>query len=139
MFKNEDHIQKKTITTLLSFLKILATQSRNGYDNYITCSAASRFYSHNALFHFLFFTFVKILSCFKHSPLFCLLYFCTFSSLNNLLMAYEDKSAYTLCAFSLALGPDVEPISFLGKTPVCFHRLLFFYLPFILLSFNVKV
>lgn len=32
-------------------------------------------------------------------------------------MAYEDKSAYALCAFSFALGPDVEPITFLGKTP----------------------
>ncbi|KAA3454741.1 inosine triphosphate pyrophosphatase [Gossypium australe] len=38
--------------------------------------------------------------------------------LNNLLMAYEDKSAYALCAFSFALGPDVEPVTFLGKTPV---------------------
>ncbi|CAN0875660.1 Inosine triphosphate pyrophosphatase [Linum grandiflorum] len=38
--------------------------------------------------------------------------------LNNLLMAYEDKSAYALCAFSFALGPDVEPITFVGKTPV---------------------
>ncbi|KAK8577734.1 hypothetical protein V6N13_028000 [Hibiscus sabdariffa] len=37
--------------------------------------------------------------------------------LNNLLMAYEDKSAYALCAFSFALGPDVEPVTFLGKTP----------------------
>ncbi|XP_048334019.1 inosine triphosphate pyrophosphatase [Ziziphus jujuba] len=36
--------------------------------------------------------------------------------LNNLLMAYEDKSAYALCAFSFALGPDIEPITFLGKT-----------------------
>uniref|UniRef100_A0A6N2K5P6 Inosine triphosphate pyrophosphatase n=1 Tax=Salix viminalis TaxID=40686 RepID=A0A6N2K5P6_SALVM len=36
--------------------------------------------------------------------------------LNNLLMAYEDKSAYALCAFSFALGPDAEPITFLGKT-----------------------
>ncbi|PKI51873.1 hypothetical protein CRG98_027706 [Punica granatum] len=36
--------------------------------------------------------------------------------LNNLLMAYEDKSAYALCAFSFALGPDTEPITFLGKT-----------------------
>ncbi|TYH55404.1 hypothetical protein ES332_D09G232900v1 [Gossypium tomentosum] len=36
---------------------------------------------------------------------------------NNLLMAYEDKSAYALCAFSFALGPDVEPVTFLGKTP----------------------
>ncbi|KAJ7979687.1 Inosine triphosphate pyrophosphatase family protein [Quillaja saponaria] len=37
--------------------------------------------------------------------------------LNNLLMAYEDKSAYALCAFSFALGPNAEPITFLGKTP----------------------
>ncbi|XVF38074.1 hypothetical protein REPUB_Repub20aG0066400 [Reevesia pubescens] len=37
--------------------------------------------------------------------------------LNNLLMAYEDKSAYALCAFSFALGPNVQPITFLGKTP----------------------
>nr|XP_011457787.1 PREDICTED: inosine triphosphate pyrophosphatase isoform X1 [Fragaria vesca subsp. vesca] len=37
--------------------------------------------------------------------------------LNNMLMAYEDKSAYALCAFSFAIGPDAEPIAFLGKTP----------------------
>ncbi|KAM6565488.1 hypothetical protein CsatA_024616 [Cannabis sativa] len=37
--------------------------------------------------------------------------------LNNMLMAYEDKSAYALCVFSLALGPKAEPITFLGKTP----------------------
>lgn len=42
-----------------------------------------------------------------------------FLGLNNLLMAYEDKSAYALCAFSFALRPDAEPITFLGKTPVC--------------------
>ncbi|KAL0322647.1 UNVERIFIED_CONTAM: Inosine triphosphate pyrophosphatase [Sesamum angustifolium] len=36
--------------------------------------------------------------------------------LNNLLMAYEDKSAYALCVFSLALGPNTDPITFLGKT-----------------------
>ncbi|KAK1290318.1 Inosine triphosphate pyrophosphatase [Acorus calamus] len=36
--------------------------------------------------------------------------------LNNILKAYEDKSAYALCVFSLALGPTVEPISFVGKT-----------------------
>jgi inosine triphosphate pyrophosphatase len=38
--------------------------------------------------------------------------------LNNLLMAYEDKSGYALCAFSFAFGPNAEPITFLGKTPV---------------------
>ncbi|KAK3002224.1 hypothetical protein RJ639_020777, partial [Escallonia herrerae] len=37
--------------------------------------------------------------------------------LNNLLMAYEDKSAYALCVFSLTIGPNEEPITFLGKTP----------------------
>ncbi|KAL3828346.1 hypothetical protein ACJIZ3_017148 [Penstemon smallii] len=37
--------------------------------------------------------------------------------LNNLLMAYEDKSAYALCVFSVSLGPNADPITFLGKTP----------------------
>ncbi|TVU30470.1 hypothetical protein EJB05_22096 [Eragrostis curvula] len=37
--------------------------------------------------------------------------------LNNLLKAYEDKSAYAMCIFSLALGPGEEPITFVGKTP----------------------
>ncbi|KAJ1693948.1 hypothetical protein LUZ63_010646 [Rhynchospora breviuscula] len=37
--------------------------------------------------------------------------------LNNLLKAYEDKSAYAMCIFSLALGPEDEPITFVGKTP----------------------
>ncbi|KAL0928283.1 hypothetical protein M5K25_000155 [Dendrobium thyrsiflorum] len=36
--------------------------------------------------------------------------------LNNLLMAYEDKSAYAACVFSLALGPNTEPLTFVGKT-----------------------
>ncbi|GJM84712.1 hypothetical protein PR202_ga00408 [Eleusine coracana subsp. coracana] len=36
--------------------------------------------------------------------------------LNNLLKAYEDKSAYAMCIFSLALGPGEEPITFVGKT-----------------------
>lgn len=36
--------------------------------------------------------------------------------LNNMLMAYEDKSAYALCIFSLALGPNAEPMTFVGKT-----------------------
>ncbi|KAJ0612464.1 putative nucleotide diphosphatase [Helianthus annuus] len=34
-----------------------------------------------------------------------------------MLMAYEDKSAYALCIFSLAIGPDSEPLTFVGKTP----------------------
>ncbi|KAI3826649.1 hypothetical protein L1987_00699 [Smallanthus sonchifolius] len=37
--------------------------------------------------------------------------------LNNMLMAYEDKSAYAMCIFSLAIGPNSEPITFVGKTP----------------------
>lgn len=36
--------------------------------------------------------------------------------LNNLLMAYEDKTAYAMCIFSLALGPNTEPVTFVGKT-----------------------
>ncbi|KAG0473348.1 hypothetical protein HPP92_015205 [Vanilla planifolia] len=36
--------------------------------------------------------------------------------LNNLLMAYEDKSAYAMCIFSLAFGPNEEPLTFVGKT-----------------------
>ncbi|XP_042057878.1 inosine triphosphate pyrophosphatase [Salvia splendens] len=37
--------------------------------------------------------------------------------LNNMLMAYDDKSAYALCVFSLAIGPNADPITFSGKTP----------------------
>lgn len=36
--------------------------------------------------------------------------------LNNLLLAYEDKSAFAMCIFSLALGPGEEPMTFVGKT-----------------------
>ncbi|KAH7301119.1 hypothetical protein KP509_23G012900 [Ceratopteris richardii] len=36
--------------------------------------------------------------------------------LNNMLAAYEDKTAYALCIFSLSLGPDHEPTSFEGRT-----------------------
>ncbi|THU73521.1 hypothetical protein C4D60_Mb04t23750 [Musa balbisiana] len=36
--------------------------------------------------------------------------------LNNILTAYEDKSAYAMCIFSLSLGPNLEPVTFLGKT-----------------------
>jgi len=41
--------------------------------------------------------------------------------LNNLLKAYEDKSAFAMCIFSLALGPGEEPITFVGKTAVRCH------------------
>ncbi|XP_058002173.1 inosine triphosphate pyrophosphatase-like [Hevea brasiliensis] len=36
--------------------------------------------------------------------------------LNNLLHAYEDKSAYALSTFSFALDADSEPVTFNGKT-----------------------
>ncbi|EEF44280.1 inosine triphosphate pyrophosphatase, putative [Ricinus communis] len=36
--------------------------------------------------------------------------------LYKLLTAYDDKSAFALCVFSFALGPDSEPITFSGKT-----------------------
>jgi inosine triphosphate pyrophosphatase len=37
--------------------------------------------------------------------------------LNNLLMAYPDKSAYAQCIFAFSLGPDEEPLVFVGRTP----------------------
>ncbi|GAQ87725.1 Inosine triphosphate pyrophosphatase [Klebsormidium nitens] len=36
--------------------------------------------------------------------------------LNNLLLAYDDKSAYAMCIFSFAMDADSEPITFTGKT-----------------------
>ena len=44
--------------------------------------------------------------------------------LNNLLVAYDDKSAYALCAFSFAVGPGCEPVTFIGKTKVFIYFLL---------------
>jgi hypothetical protein len=35
-----------------------------------------------------------------------------------LLLAYEDKSAFAMCIFSLALGPGEETMTFVGKTAV---------------------
>ncbi|MFS7916278.1 putative nucleotide diphosphatase [Helianthus anomalus] len=35
-----------------------------------------------------------------------------------MLMPYEYKSAYALCIFSLAIGPNSRPLTFVGKTPV---------------------
>eukprot|EP01134_Creolimax_fragrantissima_P005453 CFRG5453T1 len=35
--------------------------------------------------------------------------------LNNLLLAYEDKSAYAICNFAFSDGPGHEPIVFSGK------------------------
>ncbi len=34
-----------------------------------------------------------------------------------MLAAYEDKSAYAQCVFSLSLGPGHEPVVFVGRTP----------------------
>eukprot|EP01135_Chromosphaera_perkinsii_P007094 Nk52_evm3s689 gene=Nk52_evmTU3s689 len=36
--------------------------------------------------------------------------------LNNILAAYEDKSAYALCTFAYCEGPGCEPVLFRGKT-----------------------
>lgn len=65
--------------------------------------------------YFLSYCFVTLFSSWLY---FYLMLISTFPGLNNLLMAYDDKSAYALCAFSFALGPNAEPITFLGKTPV---------------------
>jgi len=35
--------------------------------------------------------------------------------LNNMLMAYEDKSAYAQCIFSFCEGPGIAPITFVGQ------------------------
>jgi inosine triphosphate pyrophosphatase len=37
--------------------------------------------------------------------------------LNNLVVAYPDKSAYAQCIFALSLSPDDEPMVFVGQTP----------------------
>ena len=37
--------------------------------------------------------------------------------LNNLLAAYEDKSAYAQCIFAFSLGPGQKPMVFDGRTP----------------------
>lgn len=47
---------------------------------------------------------------------------CSPSGLNNLLAAYEDKSAYALCVFSLALSADDTPLTFSGRTEVTANR-----------------
>lgn len=38
--------------------------------------------------------------------------------LNNLLAAYEDKSAQAVCTFGYSAGPGSEPILFQGITEV---------------------
>lgn len=37
--------------------------------------------------------------------------------LNNLLAAYEDKSAYAQCIFAFSRGPEHKPIAFVGRCP----------------------
>ena len=37
--------------------------------------------------------------------------------LNNLLAAYEDKSAYAQCIFAFSFGPGHKPLVFDGRTP----------------------
>ena len=39
--------------------------------------------------------------------------------LNNLLLAYDDKSAQAVCTFAYSQGPGHEPIIFQGRTTVC--------------------
>lgn len=36
--------------------------------------------------------------------------------LNNMLAAYEDKSAYAQCIFAFSAGPGAEPLLFVGRT-----------------------
>jgi len=38
------------------------------------------------------------------------------TGLNNLLVAYEDKSAQAVCTFAYSAGPGSEPIIFQGRT-----------------------
>lgn len=38
--------------------------------------------------------------------------------LNKMLDGFEDRSAYAMCTFAFAEGPDAEPRLFVGKTPV---------------------
>lgn len=49
--------------------------------------------------------------------------------LNNLLVAYEDKSAKAVCTFGFSKGPGHEPILFQGITEVI--RAFFQYIPLI--------
>jgi inosine triphosphate pyrophosphatase len=37
--------------------------------------------------------------------------------LNNMLMAYPDKSAFAQCTFSFCAAPGEEVLTFVGKTP----------------------
>jgi len=46
--------------------------------------------------------------------------------LNNLLLAYEDKSAYAVCTFAYCEGPGHEPALFEGRVLVSHWILLLF-------------
>merc|ERR1712039_704979 len=39
------------------------------------------------------------------------------TGLNNLLAAYEDKTAYAMCIFSFSSGPGSTPVVFEGRCP----------------------
>ena len=39
------------------------------------------------------------------------------TGLNNLISAYDDKSAYAQCIFALSTNPEEEPMPFVGQTP----------------------
>ena len=49
--------------------------------------------------------------------------------LNNLLLAYEDKSAYAVCTFAYCEGPGHEPVLFEGRILVCLAVLIPFFPP----------
>lgn len=44
--------------------------------------------------------------------------------LNNLLVAYDDKSAQAVATFGFSKGPGHPPLLFQGRTDVCAHFLL---------------
>lgn len=44
--------------------------------------------------------------------------------LNNMLAAYEDKSARAVCTFGYSAGPGSEPILFQGVTDVWSTRIV---------------
>ena len=59
-------------------------------------------------------------------PLFCTVYYVSyvlavlFAGLNNLLAAYDDKSAVAQCTFAFCEGPNGEVQLFVGKTLVSY-------------------
>lgn len=68
----------------------------------------------------LFFSHYIILQSVADAPYFSSKYFLTslgHEGLNNLLAAYEDKSAFAVCTFAFCAGPGQKPILFQGRTP----------------------